>query len=150
MQRAKPKVFQHLKVTRPPYTPPVGGSSNVIGMASETTPEKKKLVWDFIKIVTSDAFQSKFASMAASTPPSPRADTAEAKKLIGHFDLLVETQKAAATAGVDRIPRGLEIQFNAFAKMVAEEAQRMIIQDLDPAAVAKTMQAKALQIQQRR
>jgi multiple sugar transport system substrate-binding protein len=57
--------------------------------------------------------------------------------------------QAASKAGVDRIPRGLEIQYNEFAKMVMEEVQRMIIQDLDPAAVARTMQAKAVALQKR-
>ncbi len=48
---------------------------------------------------------------------------------------------------MDRIPKGLEIQYNEFAKMIMEESQRMIIQDLDPKAVAATMQAKAEAIQ---
>ena len=55
--------------------------------------------------------------------------------------------QAASKAGVDRIPQGLEIQYNEFAKMIMEESQRMIIQDLDPKAVAATMQAKAEAIQ---
>ena len=51
--------------------------------------------------------------------------------------------KAAAEGGVDRIPKGLELSFNEFAKMVQEESQRMIIQDLDPKLVAQTMQKRA-------
>ena len=85
--------------------------------------------------------------MAASTPPSPRAKTDGARAATPHFDLLVEMAQAASKAGVDRIPRGLEIQYNEFAKMVMEETQRMIIQDLDPAVVARTMQTKAVAIQ---
>ncbi|RYE76292.1 MAG: sugar ABC transporter substrate-binding protein, partial [Hyphomicrobiales bacterium] len=61
--------------------------------------------------------------------------------------LLVQATKAAADAKVDRIPKGLELQFNEFAKMVMEESQRMIIQDLDPKTVAATMQAKAEALQ---
>ena len=43
----------------------------------------------------------------------------------------------------EQVPTGLELYYNEFSKMIMEEAQRMIIDDLDPAAVAKTMQAKA-------
>lgn len=136
-----------LKLAMVPFDPPVGGSSNVLGMASEISDERKALVWDFIALATSDDFQSKYATMAASTPPSPRADVSGAKGETPHFDLLVEAAQAAAKAGVDRIPTGLEIQYNEFAKMVMEEAQRMIIEDLDPKAVAATMQAKAEAIQ---
>jgi multiple sugar transport system substrate-binding protein len=136
-----------LKLASVPFNPPLGGSSNVLAMPSEIDDAKKKLVWDFIAIATSDEFQSTFATLATSTPPSPRADLTKAKAEIGHFDLLVEAQQAAAKAGVDRIPVGLEIQFNEFSKMVMEETQRMIIEDLDPAAVAKTMQGKAEALQ---
>lgn len=143
IEKAKPEVRPNLKLAAPPFNPPLGGTSNVLGIASEVSEENQQLAWDFIAIATSDQFQSTFATLASSTPPSPRADVTEAKKATPHFDLLIETQKAAAKAGVDRIPVGLEIQFNEFAKMIKEESQRMIIEDLDPAQVAKTMQAKA-------
>ncbi|HTV69418.1 MAG TPA: sugar ABC transporter substrate-binding protein [Rhizobiaceae bacterium] len=136
-----------LKLATVPFNPPLGGSSNILAMPSEISDEKKQMVWDFIAIATSDKFQSSFATLATSTPPSPRADLTEAKAAIPHFGLLVESQQAAAKAGIDRIPVGLEVQFNEFSKMVQEEVQRMIIEDLDPAAVAKTMQEKAEALQ---
>lgn len=139
--------FEKLKLTKPPFTPPNGGSSNVLAMASEIPDEQKELVWDFIATAMSPEFQSRYATVANSTPPSATADISGAEEAVPHFDLLVETQKAAAAAKVDRIPAGLEINFNEFAKMVMEEAQRMIIEDLDPAAVAATMQEKAEAIQ---
>jgi multiple sugar transport system substrate-binding protein len=145
IQRGKAK--DQIKIVAPPFNPPLGGSSNILGMASEIPADSKKLVWDFIAIATSDRFQSDYATLAASTPPSPRAKTDGAKAATPHFDLLVQTAQAASKAGVDRIPKGLEIQYNEFAKMIMEEAQRMIIQDLDPKVVAATMQAKAEAIQ---
>jgi multiple sugar transport system substrate-binding protein len=148
IQRGKAK--DKIKLSAPPGNPPLGGSSNILGMAADIPADSKKLVWEFIKIAASDKFQSDFASMANSTPPSPRADTAGAKAATPHFDLLVQTAKAASEAGVDRIPKGLELNYNEFAKMIMEESQRMIIQDLDPKAVAATMQQKAEAIQKQR
>ena len=144
----KGKARDQIKLTTVPFNPPVGGSSNVLGIASEISPENKKLAWDFIAIATSDKFQSSYATLGASPPPDPRADTTGASKETPHFDLLVKATKAAAAAKVDRIPKGLELQFNEFAKMVMEESQRMIIQDLDPKVVAATMQKKAETLQQ--
>jgi multiple sugar transport system substrate-binding protein len=136
-----------LKIAFPALTPPVGGSSNVLGMASEISDEQKQLVWDFIKVVMSPDFQRKYATVAGNTPPSPKADVSGVEESVPHFPLLIKTQKAAAAAGVDRIPTGLEIQYGEFGKMVQEEVQRMLIQDLDPADVVKTIQAKAEAIQ---
>lgn len=136
-----------LAVALPPLSPPVGGSSNVLGMASEISDEEKQLVWDFMKIVMSPDFQRKYATVAGNTPPSPTADVTGVEESVPHFALLVASQKAAAAAGVDRIPTGLEIQYGEFSKMVQEEVQRMLIEDLDPAEVVKTIQAKAEAIQ---
>lgn len=136
-----------LKVAIPAMSPPVGGSSNVLGMASEISDEEKQLVWDFIKIVMSPEFQRTYATDAGNTPPSPSADLTGVEESVPHFPLLVETQKAAADAGVDRIPTGLEVQYGEFGKMVQEEVQRLIIEDLDPADVVKVMQKRAEEIQ---
>lgn len=132
-----------LKVALPAFSPPVGGSSNVLGMASEISDENKQLVWDFIKITISPDFQRKYATVAGNTPPSPAADVSGVEESVPHFALLIESQQAAAAAGVDRIPTGLEVQYGEFGKMVQEEVQRMLIEGLDPAAVVETMQAKA-------
>ncbi|SFI83889.1 multiple sugar transport system substrate-binding protein [Bosea sp. OK403] len=143
----KGKAKDQIKLAMSPFSPPVGGSSNVLGIASDIPKDNKKLVWDFIQIATSDKFQSSYATLGASPPPSPRADVSAASKETPHFDLLVQATKAAADAKVDRIPKGLELVFNEFAKMVMEESQRMIIQDLDPKIVAATMQRKAEALQ---
>ncbi len=136
-----------LEVAYPALTPPLGGSSNVLGMASEISDEQKALVWDFMKIVMSPEFQRKYATVAGNTPPSPTADVSGVEETVPHFPIIVQTQKDAAAAGVDRIPTGLEVQYGEFGKMVQEEVQRMLIEDLDPADVVKTMQARAEEIQ---
>ncbi len=136
-----------LEVAIPPMSPPVGGSSNVLGMASEISDEEKQLVWEFMEIVMSADFQRKYATVAGNTPPSPTADVTGVEESVPHFQLLIQTQQAAAAAGVDRIPTGLEIQYGEFGKMVQEEVQRMLIEDLDPAEVVRTIQAKAEAIQ---
>lgn len=130
-------------IVAPPFHPPLGGSSNVLAIPSEIADEKKDLVWEFIELAMSPEFQRSYATMGGNTPPDPKADVSGVEKTVPHFDVLLETMRAASEAGVDRIPTGLELNYNAFAKMIMEETQRMLIEDLDPAEVAKTMQAKA-------
>ncbi|MHA6691320.1 ABC transporter substrate-binding protein [Devosia sp. A449] len=144
---AKGAAAADVKIVADPLSPPVGGSSNVLGMSKDISDEHKALVWDFIALAMSDTFQSSYATLAASPAPSPRADIAEATAVTPEFGLLVDAAKAASAAGIDRIPAGLEVQYNEFAKMVMEESQRMIIENLDPAAVAATMQARAEELQ---
>lgn len=136
-----------LKVAAVPFAAPVGGGSNVLGMASEISDDHKKLVWEFIALVASDEMQSAYATAVSSPAPSPRADMSEAKAKVPPFDIIADAARRASDAGIDRLPKGLEIQFNEFTKMMKDEAQRMIIEDLDPAVVAATMHEKAEAIQ---
>jgi multiple sugar transport system substrate-binding protein len=145
--QAKPEIRQHIKLTAAPFHPPVGGTSNVWSIAKDIPDAHKKLVWDFLMIATSDKYQTLYGTLGQSIPSSPRADTAKARELTPDFDVLVAAQREASAAGVDRIPPGLEWQYNEFGKMIQEEAQKMIINDLDPKAVAEVMQKRAVEIQ---
>jgi multiple sugar transport system substrate-binding protein len=131
----------------PPFDPPLGGSSNVLAMPSEISDEDKALVWNFIQLAMSPEFQRTYATVGGNTPPSPAADVTGVEETVPHFPLLIQTMQAASAAGVDRIPTGLELNYNEFSKMIQEETQRMLIEDLDPAEVVKTMQSKAEAIQ---
>lgn len=144
MQKAKPEILKDLKVAVPPFTPPMGGSSNVLGIASEISDAEKKLVWDFIQIAASAEFQTKYAEVSGSPAPRPGAIPADIDRKVPHFGLLMQTMQEASAAGIDRIPTGFEVQFNEFSKMIQEEAQRMLVENLDPADTAKRMQARAL------
>ena len=101
----KGKAKDQIKLGMVPFKPPVGGSSNVLGIAADAPKENKKLVWDFIALATSDKFQSSYATLGASPPPSPRADTSAATKDTPHFDLLVQATKAAAEGQPSRQER---------------------------------------------
>lgn len=143
MQEASPEMQEKLKLVAPPFHPPVGGSSNVITMPSELDDERKQLVWEFIELVTSEEWQRKFAELGASPSPRPGAVPEGITEVVPHFDLLLRTMKEADAAGVDRIPTGYEVEFNEFAKLIQEETQRMIIEDLDPAETAARIQERA-------
>ncbi len=146
---AEPEVFEQLKFARVPFTVPVGGSSNVIAMKKDMSQEKKELVWDFIELITSQPYQEDFALLGGMPAPRPNAVPANIYEEVPHFDLLVEAQQEAAAAGIDRLPKGLETDYNEFAKIVIEQMQNMIINDLPPEEVANTLQQLTEELQAR-
>ena len=141
MKTATPEMQEELKLAMPPSKPPVGGTSNVITMPSDLSPEKKELVWDFIEIATSEPFQKRFAELGSSPAPRPGIDYADLIAGEPYFQLFIESNEAASAAGVDRLPKGLELQFNEVQKIFFEEAQRMLIEGRSPEDTAAALQA---------
>lgn len=148
MKNAEPEVFENLKIARGPFTTPVGGSSNVLGMNADISDERKQLVWDFIELTASQKWQEAF-TLTGNPAPRPNAVSPDVYEAVPHFDLLVETASEASAAGIDRLPKGLEPVFNEFAKLVIENMQAMVINDLDPADVANRLQEETLALQAR-
>ena len=146
--RAEPEIQEQLRVVRVPFDVPVGGGSNIIAMASEISDEKKALVWDFIELIASHESQVQFGLHVGQPAPRPGTLVDEYYEAIPHVDLLLESQNTASANGIDRSPTGLEIVFNEFAKLVREEAQRMVADDVDPAEIVAGLHAIALELQQ--
>ena len=148
VRRAEPEVQQHLRIVRVPFAVPVGGGSNVIAMASEISDERKALVWDFIEIVTSQQWQEQFGVFVGNPAPRPGTLTDAIYEAVPHVDILLESQTTASENGIDRSPTGLQIVYNEFAKLVRDEAQRMIADDVDPAEVTASLHDLAVELQQ--
>ena len=147
MQSASDEEKPNLKLTMPPFAPPVGGTSNVIGMPSDLAPEKKQLVWEFIQIATSQEFQQKFAEIAKQPAPMPGLDYSAQIAADPNFALFIKSNEAASAANVDRLPKGLEVQFNQVQDIFFQNLQRMFIENLDPAQAAKNIQDEVVAIE---
>lgn len=147
VQQAEPEIREHLKFARVPFPIPVGGGSNVIAIPTEISDQRKELVWEFIELITSEEWQIEYGLTIGQPAPRPNTITEDYYEVLPHIDLLLEMQNIASENGIDRAPKGLEIYFNEFAKAVFEHGQAMVINDLDPADVAKALQAEAEQLQ---
>ncbi|MCO5732197.1 sugar ABC transporter substrate-binding protein [Rhizobium sp. SSA_523] len=141
MKGADPAIRDNLKLAESPLNPPVGGTSNVIGMPSDISDEKKALVWDFIQVAASKEMQQRFATLGSSPAPMPGLDYTAEIKADPNFALFAKANDKASAAGVDRLPKGLELQFNEVTKIVFREVQRMLIDDLSPQEAGANMQA---------
>jgi multiple sugar transport system substrate-binding protein len=140
VKTAADDIRPHLKLAKTPFTPPVGGTSNVLGMPSDISDEKKQLVWEFIELTTSEKYQKRFATLGSSPAPRPGLDYTDEIAADPYFELFDAANQDAAAAGIDRLPKGLEIEFAEVSKIVLEETQRMLIEDLEPADAAQRMQ----------
>ncbi|MGP6089240.1 ABC transporter substrate-binding protein [Antarctobacter jejuensis] len=143
---ASPEVQQHLKITQSPFSPPLGGTSNVLGMSADMSDEKKELVWDFIEMTASPKYQQRFAEWAKTPAPRPGMDYTQLMADNPSFEVLAKAAKDAAAADVDRLPKGLELENNEVVKIFYKVAQQMILQDLDPAEAAKRLQKEVTRI----
>ena len=141
MKTATPEMQSVLKLSMPPGTPPVGGTSNVVTMPSDLSDEKKQLVWEFIQIAASEPFQKRFAELGSSPAPRAGIDYADLIAEEPYFSLFIESNEAASSAGIDRLPKGLELQFNEVQKIFFEEVQRMLIEGRSPDDTAAALQS---------
>jgi multiple sugar transport system substrate-binding protein len=97
-------------------------------------------------MVTSKEWQEKYVTLSGQLAPRPGSLTKEALQQRPYLALFQKSQDAAAAAGIDRLPHGFETRYNEFAKIVTEECQRMVTNNEDPAAVAKRIQARVLDL----
>jgi multiple sugar transport system substrate-binding protein len=148
IQRAADDIKPNLAIVADPLDPPLGGASNVLTLAAETPQAKKELAWEFIELATSQKYQELFTELGASPAARPGSVTEAAFKAVPHLPLLIEATEKASAAGIDRVPTGLEAQNNEFGKIVTEELQRMLIENLPTEQVAATLQQRAEELQQ--
>lgn len=147
LAKAKPDLRPSLLVAETPTATPLGGTSNVIAMPANLSPERKKAVWDYIKLITSQHWQEQYVALSGQLAPRPNSLTPEVLATKPFLATFQAAQDKAAAKGIDRLPTGFETTYNEFAKLITEEAQRMVIDNADPANVARRMQSRALALQ---
>jgi multiple sugar transport system substrate-binding protein len=147
LAKARPELQPNLKVAETPTETPLGGTSNVIAIPASLSPERKKIVWEYIKLITSQHWQEQYVVLSGQLAPRPHSLTEEALAAKPFLATFQAAQDKASAKGIDRLPTGFETTYNEFAKIITEEAQRMVIENADPAAVARKMQARVSALQ---
>lgn len=148
MQKAGPDVRPHLKLAADPLHPPLGGTSNIFAMPADIPDEKKELVWKFILTAMSPEMQMRWAEISMSPAPMPGLDYAKLRTQNANFQVTEEASTRAAAANVDRILKGFEIKTNELNKIIFDEVQKMMINDLSPEETARAIQAQAVKLKQ--
>ncbi len=149
LAKARPEVRDNLKTAETPTTTPLGGTSNVIAIPASLAPERKRLVWEYIRQVASREWQEQYVALSGQLAPRPGSLTPAILATKPFLATFQAAQDKAAGKGIDRLPAGFETTYNEFAKIVTEEAQRMVLDNADPSATARRMQARAVALQKR-
>ena len=123
-----------------PFAHIPGGTSNSLHMPAKLDPERRTLVWEFIKMTTQPEWQAKFTLLTSS--PAPRKNALPAAEMAARPDLAM-INKAAAEA-VNLFPEGITIRenYNEFAKIFVESGMKLMTGDRPTADIMKDLQAE--------
>lgn len=129
-----------LKMAMMPFAVVPGGTSNSLHIPARLDPEKKKLVWEFIRMTTTPEWQAKFTLLTSS--PAPRKNALSAAELSARPDLAL-INKAAADA-VNLFPESVAVRenYNEFAKVFVEYGMKLITGDRPTLDVMRELQAE--------
>jgi multiple sugar transport system substrate-binding protein len=139
IKKAPDATRPYLKMGLMPFAVTPGGTSNSLHMPAKLDAEKKKLVWEFIRMTTEPQWQVKFTQLTSS--PAPRKTVMAAPEIAANPELAM-VNKAAADA-VNLFPQNIAVRedFNEFAKIFVEYGMKLIGSDRPTADIMKEMQA---------
>jgi multiple sugar transport system substrate-binding protein len=140
VKKAPDATRPNLKMGMMPFANVPGGTSNSLHMPAKLDPEKRKLVWEFIRMTTTPEWQAKFTLLTSS--PAPRKNALPVAEMAARPDLAM-INKAAAEA-VNLFPEGIAVRenYNEFAKIFVESGMRLMTTDRPTADIMKDLQAE--------
>jgi len=137
--KAPDTVKPYVRVMIPPFKKIPSGQSNCIGMPASLDPAKKRLVWDFIKILTSPEMQRKYTELVKSPAPLKGSVTAEHVAKIPELDTF---GKSMSSATVSVFPAGYERDFDQMSKMLIDGFTEALATTRDSKAILDEAQKK--------
>ena len=140
VKKAPDATRPNLKMGMMPFATIPGGTSNSLHMPAKLDPEKRKLVWEFIKMTTQPEWQAKFTLLTSS--PAPRKNALPAAEMAARPDLAM-INKAAAEA-VNLFPESITVRenYNEFAKIFVESGMKLMTSDRPTADIMKDLQTE--------
>jgi len=140
VKKAPEAMRPNLKMGMMPFAAIPGGTSNSLHMPAKLDPEKRKLVWEFIKMTTQPEWQAKFTLLTSA--PAPRKNALPAAEMAARPDLAM-INKAAAEA-VNLFPESISVRenYNEFAKIFVESGMKLMTSDRPTADIMKDLQAE--------
>jgi multiple sugar transport system substrate-binding protein len=140
LKKAPDATKPHLKMDMIPFATIPGGTSNSLHMPAKLDAEKRKYVWEFIRMTTTPEWQSKYTILSAS--PAPRKNALSTSELAQRPDLAMINK--AANEAVNLFPESIPVRenYNEYAKIFSEAGIKLITSDRPTADVMKDLQAE--------
>jgi len=130
----------HLKMGMMPFARIPGGTSNSLHIPAKIDTEKRKLVWEFIRMTTTPEWQAKFTLLTSS--PAPRRNALSPAELASHPDLALVNR--AASESVNLFPESIAIRenYNEFAKIFVEHGLKLVTTERPTADILRDLSAE--------
>lgn len=140
VKKAPEATRANLKVGMMPFATIPGGTSNSLHMPAKLDPEKRKLVWEFIRMTTMPEWQAKFTLLSSS--PAPRKNALPAAEMAARPELALINK--AANEAVNLFPENVTVRenYNEFAKVFVESGMKLMNSDRPTMDVMKDLQAE--------
>jgi multiple sugar transport system substrate-binding protein len=140
LKNASDPVRSHLKVGLLPFANNPGGTSNSIHIPAKIDAERKQLVWEFIQMISTPEWQSKYALLTEA--PAPRRNAVSEKDLAANPNLALAMKSAATAKNIFPDVPAARTNYNQIAKLVSEAGVRMINSDKPTDAILKDLQSE--------
>ena len=140
LKKAPEATRAQLKVAMMPFARVPGGTSNSLHIPAKIDAEKRKYVWEFIRMTTTPEWQAKFTLLTSS--PAPRRNALSAAELNARPELALVNRAAAES--VNLFPESVTIRenYNEFAKIFVESGLKLITSDRPTADIMRELQAE--------
>ena len=123
LQKAKPETRPLLKMTQLPFPVITGGASNSLHIPARLDPQKKKLVWEFIALAASPAWQEKYVQLTGS--PAGRIGVIGPEQAKKNLHLSAITLAAEKAENLFPMQPALRENYNEFATLFSRAVVRM-------------------------
>lgn len=123
LQKAKPEIRASLKMAPLPFPVITGGASNGLHLPARLDAQKKKLVWEFIVLAASPAWQAKYVQLTGS--PAGRIGVISSAQAKADPHLAAITRAAEQAENLFPMQPTLRENFNEFATLFSRAVVRM-------------------------
>ena len=123
LQKAKPEIRPLLKMAQLPFPVVTGGASNSLHIPAKIDAQKKKLVWEFIALAATPAWQEKYVQLTGS--PAGRLNMINAEQAKKDPHLAAITQASERAENLFPMQPALRENYNEFATLFSRAVVRM-------------------------
>ena len=138
LQKAKPEIRPALKMAPLPFPVITGGASNGLHLPVRLDAQKKKLVWEFIVLAASPAWQEKYVQLTGS--PAGRVGVISSAQAKADPHLAMIAQAAEQAENLFPMQPALRENFNEFATLFSRAVVRMQSSSQPTAAILANLQ----------
>jgi multiple sugar transport system substrate-binding protein len=137
--KAPDTVKPYVRVMLPPFKRILTGQATSISMAASLDPAKKKLVWDFMKVLASPEMQRKQAELIKAPGMLKGSVTPDIVAKIPEMDTFT---KSMSMADVAEFPVGYERNFEVYSKILIDSFSEALSTNRDSKAILDDAQKK--------